>query len=135
MGQFSLMPRTSDPDIKFYKGRKPPRFQPTHVATCPLDEAYRNDDNWRGSLHETIADGKPRSAEQEQERLIVDAANAIRPFRSKREIPVLDWMIGQLTGTDKRNQALLARDIGMTPGAVTKIRDRLADELHRHIRK
>jgi hypothetical protein len=134
-GPVFLEAKDSDPDIKFHKGRRPYKYRPTHMPMARLDDAYGHDDAWRGSLHDVIAAGAPRSDAERQEALILDAAGAIRPFRSKREIPVLDWMVGQLTGTDTRNQALLAMDIGMTPGAVTKIRDRLATELRRHLEK
>jgi DNA-binding MarR family transcriptional regulator len=66
---------------------------------------------------------------EKQHRLIRDAVAAERPFLSKNELPVLEWIEGQLLETDKRLLVQVARDRGITKGAVSKIKNRLIKKL------
>jgi hypothetical protein len=77
-------------DVRTYKGRKPPKHYPDHIPMMRLDDAYSHSDEWKGTLHDTIAAGRPVSDAEKQHRLIRDAAAAERPFLSKNEMPVLD---------------------------------------------
>src|SRR5215471_759558 len=70
--------RTKDlgADVRTYKGRKPPKHYPDHIPMMRLDDAYSHSDEWKGTLHDTIAAGRPVSDAEEQDRLIRDAVAA-----------------------------------------------------------
>jgi len=122
-------------DVRTYKGRKPPKHYPDHMPMMRLDDAYSHSDEWKGTLHDTIAAGRTVSDAEQQDRLIRDAVTAERPFLSKNELPVLDWIEAQLQGTDKRLLVQVARDLGITKGAASKIKNRLIKKLQARIQK
>src|SRR5262249_38837815 len=65
-------------DVRTYKGRKPPKHYPDHIPMMRLDDAYSHSDEWKGTLHDTIAAGRTVSDAEQQDRLIRDAAAAGR---------------------------------------------------------
>src|SRR5262249_43478569 len=66
-------------DVRTYKGRKPPKHYPDHIPMMRLDDAYSHSDEWKGTLHDTIAASRTVSDAEQQDRLIRDAAAAARP--------------------------------------------------------
>src|SRR5215471_7038118 len=63
-------------DVKTYKGRKPPKHYPDHIPMMRLDDTYSHSDEWKGTLHDIIAAGRPVSDAEKQHRLIRDAVAA-----------------------------------------------------------
>ena len=109
-------------DVKFYKGRRPPRFRQERKPMVRLDDAYSHDDEWVGKLSDTIIAGGAMP-ETFDEQLVIDAANAEQPFLSGRELAALDWSLGLLSGTDHRSLVQFADDQGMTKGGASKLRN------------
>jgi len=130
-----LEPKDMGADVKAYKARKPPRHHPEHMPMARLDDAYTHSDEWKGTLHDAIVAGQPVSDAEQQDRLVRDAVAAERPFLSKNELPVLDWIEAQLLGTDKRLLVQVARDCGITKGAASKIKNRLIKKLQARLQK
>ena len=122
-------------DVRTYKGRKPPNHYPDHIPMMRLDDAYSHSDQWKGTLHDTIAAGRPVSDAEKQHRLVRDAVVAERPFVSKNELPVLDWIEGQLLGIDRRLLIQVARAHRVTKGAASKIKNRLIKKLQARLQK
>jgi hypothetical protein len=69
------------------------------------------------------------NAIETRRRELVEAANALSPQLNDSAIAVLDWMLGQIDESDSRNQTELAKDVGITKGAVTQARDKLTGML------
>jgi DNA-directed RNA polymerase specialized sigma subunit len=116
-------------DVRTYRGRKPPKHHPEYMPMMRLDDAYTHSDEWKGTLHDTIAAGRPVSDAEKQHRLIRDAVASERPFLSKNELTVLDWIEGRLLRTDRRLLIQVARALGITKGAASKIKNRLINKL------
>ncbi len=55
-----------------------------------------------------------------------------RPFLKRNELAVLDW---RLNPADRRTGKQVARDLGVTPGAVSKIGARVEERVQRQLRK
>jgi hypothetical protein len=120
-------------DVKFYKGRRPPRFRQDRKPMARLDDAYSHDDEWVGRLSDTIVAGGA-IPETFDERLVIDAANEERPFLSERELAALDWSLGLLNGTDHRSLVQFADDQGMTKGGASKLRDRVWEKIEQRVK-
>jgi DNA-directed RNA polymerase specialized sigma subunit len=118
-------------DVKFHKGRRPPRFRPERKAIVSLDEAYTHDDEWVSKLSETIAAGS--RDEPLDARLIIDAGNAERPFLSKHQAAALDWMFGRMNETDTRSLVQFADDQGISKGYASKLQDQVIRKLQRRV--
>jgi hypothetical protein len=121
-------------DVKFYKGRRPPRFRQERKPVVRLDDAYSHDDEWIGKLSDTIVAGGA-IPETFDEQLVMEAANAERPFLSEREVATLDWLLGLLNGADHRSLVQFADDQGMTKGGASKLRDRVCGKIERRLKK
>jgi hypothetical protein len=118
-------------DVKFYKGRKPPRFLPKYMPMARLDDAYHQDvdgESWKTSLHDTIADDRDHvSHEQEVQKAIADA-EAIRPkLTNTTDIALLDSVIARVKnpGDTKGTLSEIAKEIGITKGVASKVAARL----------
>jgi len=121
-------------DVKFYKGRRPPRFRQDRKPMVRLDDAYSHDDEWVGKLSDTIVAGGA-IPEDFNEQLVIDAANAERPFLSEREVAALDWSLGLLSGSDHRSLVQFADDQGITKGGASKLKDRVWGKIERRLKK
>jgi hypothetical protein len=121
-------------DVKFYKGRRPPRFRQDRKPMVRLDDAYSHDDEWVGKLSDTIVAGGA-VPETCNEQLVIEAATAERPFLSEREIAALDWSLGLLNGSDHRSLVQFADDQGMTKGGASKLKDRVWGKIERRLKK
>ena len=70
-------------DVKFYKGRKPPRFLPQYMPMARLDDAYSHQDgsdgesDWKTTLHDTIAAGRAGMALEQEMR---EALQKLPPY-------------------------------------------------------
>jgi hypothetical protein len=109
-------------DVAFYRGRKPPRFLPSHMPVARLDDAYSHDDDWASKLCPAGTGLEPIEA-------VMAAIEAEKPFLDKTDAYVLDWMV-------KQDRALTqaAADIGMTKGGFSKRVRKLADRLQKRVR-
>jgi hypothetical protein len=65
------------------------------------------------------------------ERMIVDAATAERPFLSKHEMAMLDWLLGLLYGADRRSLVQLAADQGISRGYASKLKERVIKKIEK----
>ena len=116
--------------MKFYKGRRSPRFLPKFMPMARLDDMYSHHDNedgdWKRSLHDTIA-GVDASAEEENQRqLQLETLAAIRPsLTNENDIAVLDQAIARLRGDAAGGLSAIAKEIGITKGAASKVVVRL----------
>jgi hypothetical protein len=119
-------------DLKFYKGRKPPRFLPQYMPMARLDDAYSHQDgsngesDWKRTMHDTIAAGREGMAlEQEMQEALAKAA-AIRPtLTNKTDIEMLDSLVARLRGDVRGGLSAIAEEIGITKGAASKAFQRL----------
>jgi hypothetical protein len=119
-------------DVKFYKGRKPPRHLPQYMPMARLDDAYSHQDgsngesDWKTTLHDTIAAGRGGMAlEQEMQEALAKAA-AIRPtLTNKTDIEMLDSLVARLRGNSEGGLTKIAQEIGITKGAASKAFQRL----------
>jgi len=118
-------------DVKFHKGRRPPRFRPERKAIVSLDDAYTHDDEWVSKLSETIAEGS--RDESRDERVLIAAGNAERPFLSKHQAAALDWMFGRMNETDTRSLVQFADDQGISKGYASKLQDQVIRKLQRRV--
>jgi hypothetical protein len=64
-------------------------------------------------------------------KVVLDAA-AAKPPNGNNDAIVLEWILDGLRGADDRTAAEFARDVGLTKGAVSKIRTRLVERLELH---
>jgi hypothetical protein len=120
-------------DVKFYKGRSPPRYQPKYMPMARLDDAYRHQgsdgENWKTTLHDTIADGRDHMSHEQEVQKVLAYAEAKRPtLTNPTDIAVLDGVVAQLKGgrvDTKSTLSDIAKDIGVTKGAASKSAARL----------
>ena len=68
------------------------------------------------------------------EQLLAEAVKIVRPTLKPNEAAVLDWRLGQLSGTDDRRLLDVAAGLGITKGAVSKMRKRVDAKLKQHAR-
>ena len=114
-------------DLKFYKGRQPPRFLPKWQPMARLDDAYSHQDEAdKTTLHDITADGsEAKAAEEERQKALADAA-AIRPkLTNKSDIDMLDALVERLRGDAEGGLIEVAKEIGITKGAASKVVQRL----------
>jgi hypothetical protein len=123
-------------DVKFYKGRKPPRFLPKWMPMARLDDAYNHQDGSDGTsdgkrtLHDTIAANQD-AAEQEKQAAL-EAAAAVRPkLTDKNDIAMLDRLVARLRGDAVGGLSEIASEIGITKGAASKVSERLKKAIGR----
>ena len=121
-------------DLKFYKGRRPPRFLPKWMPMAPLDDAYghRDADNQDADngrlLQETITDGRDHMSHEQQVQKAIADAEAIRPkLTNTTDIAMLDSVIARVKnpGDTKGTLSEIAKEIGITKGAASKVAARL----------
>jgi hypothetical protein len=125
-------PKTGGVDIRERKGREPPRLLPDHVHMVSLGDAYSHDDEWVGSLADTIAaGGTPDSPEL----AVIEAIRAERPFLTPLQAAIADWMLGLFSGTEERSQGQLADDLGRTDGYVSKQRKLVEEKVKKRLTK
>jgi hypothetical protein len=114
-------------DVKFYKGRKPPRFLPQYMPMARLDDAYSNDDGeGKRSYHDTIAAERAAKGLDEEMKEVLGMAAAIRPrLTNKNDIAMLDALEARLRGDAEGGLSVVAKEIGITKGAASKVVTRL----------
>ncbi len=85
-------------DVKFYKGRKPPRFLPQYMPMARLDDAYSHSEDGKRSLHDLIAQPDVSGAKKELQAGL-EAAKIVRPsLTNKNDIAMLDKLEARLKG-------------------------------------
>jgi hypothetical protein len=114
-------------DVKFYKGRKPPRYLPQYRPMARLDDAYSHQDEaWKTNLHDTIEGEKAAKSFEEEMREALAQAAIIRPkLTNKSDIAMLDSLVARLRGDATGGLTAIAKDIGITKGAASKVAGRL----------
>jgi hypothetical protein len=75
-------------------------------------------------LHEVATRRRHRHAQE-----LLEAIEAERPHCSENEAAILDWIEARLAGTDNRRAVEVAKTLGLTKGAVSKIQNRLTARL------
>jgi hypothetical protein len=123
---------TGGVDIKERKGREPPRLLPDHLPVVSLGDAYSHDDEWVGSLADTIAAG---ATPDSPELAVIEAIKAERPFLTPTQEAIADWMLGLFSGTEERSQGQLADDVGKTEGYVSKQRKQVEEKVKKRLEK
>ena len=118
-------------DLKFYKGRQPPRFLPKWQPMARLDDAYshQDEDSEKATLHDVTyspdALREATAAEERKQEALAEVA-AIRPtLTNKSEIDMLDALEAQLRGDADGGLVEVAKEIGITKGAASKVVRRL----------
>jgi hypothetical protein len=120
-------------DIKFYKARQPPRFLPRWQPMARLDDAYSHQnedgDSEKTTLHDTVyspdALREAASAEEERRGILAHIA-AVRPtLTNKTEIDMPDALEARLHGVAGGGLIDVAKEIGITKGAASKVVQRL----------
>jgi RNA polymerase sigma factor (sigma-70 family) len=119
-------------DIRERKGREPPRLLPDHLPMASLSDAYSHDDEWVGSLADTIAQG---STPDSPELAVIEAIRAERPFLTPLQATIADWMLGLFSGTEERSQGQLADDLGKSEGYVSKQRNQVEEKVKKRLTK
>ena len=126
-------------DVKFYKGRRPPQFRQERKLMARLDDAYSHDDGWVSKLSDTVASGGSISEVKNQqppdEHMIVEAATAERPFLSKHEMAMLDWLLGLLYGADRRSLVQFAADQDVSRGYAPELKERVIKKIEKRSKK
>lgn len=136
----SVDPRPIEIDIEIRKGRQPPIFHENFRQLVSLSTPVGDDeDGEQQTLLDTIADGSTETefnavleaeADANRERLqqLRGIVEAERPSLSKNELAVLDW---KLNPVDQRIRTgkQVAADLGLVPSTVSKISDRLQNQL------
>jgi DNA-directed RNA polymerase specialized sigma subunit len=116
-------------DVKFYKGRRSPRFLPKFMPMARLDDAYSHHDDdgeWKRSLHDTIAAGRDAMELEQQKQAALEEAAAIRPkLKNRSDIDMLDSLVARLRGDAEGGLSEIAKEIGITKGAASKVVVRL----------
>lgn len=125
-------PITGGVDIKERKGREPPRFLPDHLPIVSLGDAYTHDDEWVGSLAETIAAG---ATPDSPELAVIEAIKAERSFLTPLQMAIADWMLGLFAGTEERSQGQLADDLGKSEGYASKQRKQVEEKVKKRLTK
>ena len=92
----------------------------------------RYDDDWVGKLSDTIAAGYRQGL---AESTLIDAIDAERPFLSRHQGATADWMLGLLSGTDRRSLVQFADDQGVSKGYASKLRDQVAKSIFQRFKK
>ena len=95
-------------DVRFYRGRRSPRFLRKWMPMARLDDAYSHQDgadgdsDWKTSLHDTIVEERAaKSTEQEMQEYLAKAA-AIRPqLTNKSDVDMLDSLVARLAATPR----------------------------------
>lgn len=81
------------------------------------------------SLHDTIAAEDQAKRDDEERQAALEHAAAVRPkLTNKNDIAMLDRLIERLKGTSSGGLSQMAKEIGVTKGAGSKIADRLAEK-------
>ena len=68
-------------DVKFYKGRKPPRFLPKWMPMARLDDMWSHNQE-EDSLHDSIASPDASSTYEKELQAALEVVKAIRPTRT-----------------------------------------------------
>ena len=115
-------------DVKFYKGRKPPRFLPKWMPMARLDDMWSHNQEEEGdSLHDTVASPDVSSTYEKELQAALEAVKAIRPTRTNpSDLRVLDWLEASLEGRTSGGLDQMAKDLGMLKGTASKVAHRLA---------
>jgi hypothetical protein len=123
-------------DVKFYKGRRPPRFLSKFMPMARFDDAYSHQDgsdgasDWKRTLHDTIAAGREGMTVEQEMQEALEKAAAIRPkLTNKSDIAMLDSLVARLRGDAKGGLTAIAEEIGITKGAASKVAQRLKKRL------
>jgi hypothetical protein len=66
---------------------------------------------------------------------IIEAIKGERPLMAQAEAVVADWMLGVLSGTDKRSLVQLADDAGTSRGYASKLQKRIAQKIKNRLAK
>jgi hypothetical protein len=116
-------------DVRFYKGRRSPRFLAKYMPMARLDDAYSHQDgdsDWKTSLHDTIAGERAAKSYEQECREALKKAAAIRPtLTNKNDVAMLDALVARLNGNAVGGLTAIAKDIGITKGAASKVARRL----------
>jgi hypothetical protein len=133
-----LKPDYQSIDVRFYKGRQPPKLSPDHTPVASLDETRTDDEGSKTTLADAVADTAPaENAEAREDEARIEADNiryltaieTMRPSLSDKEATVLDsWLLGNLT------IAQVADKVSMTKGGVSKMAARLEKKLRNNLK-
>ena len=126
-------------DIKFYKGRQPPRFSPKWQPMARLDDAYSHQseegDSAKSTLHDVTYSPdalREAAAAEEQRQKALAVAAAVRPtLTNKTEIDMLNGLEARLRGDAEGGLIEIAKEIGITKGAASKVVQRLKRKIGR----
>ena len=116
-------------DVKFYKGRRPPRFLPKFMIMARLDDMYSHhpDAEDGHSLHDSVAAPDTSSTYEKELQAAMEAVKALRPtLANKNEIAVLDALEARLEGRASGGFDQMAKELGMLKGTASKVAHRLA---------
>jgi hypothetical protein len=94
-----------------------------------LDDAYSHQSeggDWKTNLHDTIAaERAAKSYEQECREALKKAAAIRSKLTNKNDIAMLDALEARLRGNAKGGLVQVAKEIGITKGAASKVAGRL----------
>jgi hypothetical protein len=100
--------------------RADPGFVRTVIEYQQLEHEPRHYDV---AVLQQVADGRADRFSS----IVIDAAEAV--CNGDNEAAVWDWMLGRMSGADKRSLVQVVRDTGLTKGAVSKIQTRIFNRL------
>jgi len=127
---FDALPRAV---VKFCQPKRPFRVLKRNEAVLSLDTPVGEGEDGKLTLHDVIAAPEPSSDEEGQHRILKEAAEAIRSSLSPIEAKVGDALLARLDRLDQlKSRGILAdvaKEIGVTRGAVSKARDRFAQKV------
>jgi hypothetical protein len=118
-------------DLKFYKGRRPPRFLPKWMPMARLDDMWSHHPNSDTEVeinpHEVTAAPDTSSTYEKELQAAMEAVKAVRPtLTNTNEIAVLNALEAVLEGRTGGGLDRIAKDLGMLKGTVSKVARRLA---------
>ena len=112
-------------DVKFYKGRKPPRFLPKWMPMARLDDMWSHSQEEDGdSLHDTVASPDVSSTYEKELQAALEAVKA--RTRQPERLRVLDWLEANLESRASGGLDQMAKDLGMRKGTASKVAHRLS---------
>jgi hypothetical protein len=116
-------------DVKFYKGRRPPRFLPKWMPMARLDDMWSHNQEEEDvhSLHDTVAAPDSSSTYQKELQAALDPLKQLDPRRTNpNDLRALDWLEASLEGRTSGGLDQMAKDLGMLKGTASKVAYRLA---------
>jgi hypothetical protein len=148
--------RRATPDIKTIVGAKPAFLRAALRVAIEHNERRQREENAEaenrkaGNFDTVRLDTKAADIEVDEtlppridlehgtskpEQLLAEAVKIVRPTLKPNEVAVLDWRLGQLSGTDERRLIDVAAALGIkNKGTISKIRKRIDAKLKQHAR-